>query len=328
MDPGASKEHLYQDNPLASTSCDNMSEEERKGDGEVETSVVEGTPQAVPGVGAFLREERERRLFGIEEIAEITRLRPHMIEAIEREEWERLPPPVFVKGFVRAYARALDLDEQKALLLYRTSAPIEAPAPKPLQPPARKWYRPLLLLLVVGIVAAAFLSLWLGRSSTERVGVQAKKEALGDYRAKEPAGDLKQGLRPHAEQERTVPGANSGGTQGAERPGEKTKEQVPRVSGLSTEVIASLENGFTLVGYVKATTWVRIHVDDQAPREFLFSPGNKPRWKAKKGFSILVGNAGGIEFELNGKRLGSLGRPGEVVRLRFPDDFRPSGDEG
>ena len=39
-----------------------------------------------------------------------------------------------------------------------------------------------------------------------------------------------------------------------------------------------------------------------------------------KEFNILIGNAAGIEFDFNGKRITDLGRVGQVVRLQLPED--------
>jgi cytoskeleton protein RodZ len=66
---------------------------------------------------------------------------------------------------------------------------------------------------------------------------------------------------------------------------------------------------------------VKIYVDDKAPKEYMFRPGSRPQWEAKEGFYVMVGNASGIEFDLNGKVYRNLGKEGDVVRLRLPDDF-------
>jgi len=40
--------------------------------------------------------------------------------------------------------------------------------------------------------------------------------------------------------------------------------------------------------------------------------------EGKEKFYMLIGNAGGIDFDLNGKRVGDLGKPGQVVRVTLP----------
>ncbi|MFO8089389.1 MAG: DUF4115 domain-containing protein [Desulfatiglandaceae bacterium] len=75
----------------------------------------------------------------------------------------------------------------------------------------------------------------------------------------------------------------------------------------------------TLKAYVRERTWMRISIDGEEPREYIFSPGNEPEWEARGKFDLLIGNAGGLVLELNGKRVGALGASGQVVKLRLPE---------
>jgi len=75
----------------------------------------------------------------------------------------------------------------------------------------------------------------------------------------------------------------------------------------------------TLKAYVRERTWMRISLDGGEPREYIFSPGNEPEWEAKQTFDLLIGNAGGLVLELNGKEIGALGASGQVVRVRLPE---------
>jgi beta-lactamase regulating signal transducer with metallopeptidase domain len=79
---------------------------------------------------------------------------------------------------------------------------------------------------------------------------------------------------------------------------------------------------YFLTAWITKRTYVKIYIDDQKPKEYIFEPGSKPRWKAKEGFDIIVGNAGGVEFDLNGKIIGNLGEIGEVVRLKLPVGYK------
>ncbi len=62
--------------------------------------------------GDHLRREREMRGVSLEEISAATRIGTRFLEALESEQWERLPGGVFNRGFVRAIARFLGLDEE------------------------------------------------------------------------------------------------------------------------------------------------------------------------------------------------------------------------
>lgn len=88
-----------------------------------------------PSPGRYIREQRLRRGMTLEEVAERTKIPRASVEALEDERFEALPGPVFVKGFLRCCARALEIDEQVVLdLLYeqeraRLRADREAAAP-------------------------------------------------------------------------------------------------------------------------------------------------------------------------------------------------------
>ena len=76
-----------------------------------------------------------------------------------------------------------------------------------------------------------------------------------------------------------------------------------------------------LTAIVNSRTYVKIYVDDNQPKEYIFRPGSRPQWMAREGFDIRVGNAGGIEFDFNGKRIKDIGKSGKVVRVRLPEGF-------
>ncbi len=76
-------------------------------------------PGAPPSPGSYLREQRLRRGMTLEELSEITKIPRASLEALEEERYEGLPGPVFVKGFLRCCARALEVDGDTVIdLLY------------------------------------------------------------------------------------------------------------------------------------------------------------------------------------------------------------------
>ena len=62
-------------------------------------------------VGATLREAREGVGMSVYDIAERIKFAPKQVEALEANDYERLPKATFLRGFVRSYARVLQLDE-------------------------------------------------------------------------------------------------------------------------------------------------------------------------------------------------------------------------
>ena len=70
--------------------------------------------------GARLRRARIKRGFEISEIASITKINPMYLRLIEDDTLEQLPAPVYVHGFVKAYARCVGLDPALASASYMT----------------------------------------------------------------------------------------------------------------------------------------------------------------------------------------------------------------
>jgi cytoskeletal protein RodZ len=64
-------------------------------------------------VGTRLRDERERRGIGIDEIEAETRIRAKFLLALEEGRYDVLPGPAYVRAFVRGYAEQLGLDPQE-----------------------------------------------------------------------------------------------------------------------------------------------------------------------------------------------------------------------
>jgi cytoskeletal protein RodZ len=68
--------------------------------------------------GERLKRERELREVTLDEINSATRISNRFLEAMENEDWQKLPGGVFNRGFVRSIARFLGLDEEGLLAEY------------------------------------------------------------------------------------------------------------------------------------------------------------------------------------------------------------------
>jgi cytoskeletal protein RodZ len=116
-------------------------------------------------IGTTLREARIRARIDISEVETRTKIRAKYLRAIENEEWDLLPGPVYVKSFLRTYGDFLGLDSR--LLVDEYKLRYERPADQDLRPITplgrereRKRRRPRLgpaaaVVLVLAAVAAA-----------------------------------------------------------------------------------------------------------------------------------------------------------------------------
>jgi cytoskeleton protein RodZ len=82
------------------------------------TANAETTPVRSASFGEKLRRERELRSITLDEIANTTKIGTRLLHALENEEFSKLPGGIFNKGFVRAYAKYLGLDEEQAVVDY------------------------------------------------------------------------------------------------------------------------------------------------------------------------------------------------------------------
>jgi cytoskeleton protein RodZ len=69
-------------------------------------------------VGEFgdkFRRARERKELSLDDVSNVTKISPRMLQAIEEEQFDQLPGGVFNRGFIRAYAKHLGLDSEEAV---------------------------------------------------------------------------------------------------------------------------------------------------------------------------------------------------------------------
>ena len=85
---------------------------------------------ALSTLGGRLRASRLESGFTLEQAAEETRINSGYLDAIEGDRFDVLPAPVYVRGFVRLYARFLGIDPEEAI----EQLPDDLPPPPGLQP--------------------------------------------------------------------------------------------------------------------------------------------------------------------------------------------------
>ena len=89
-------------------------------------------------IGDTLRRERLRRGLKLEQVASQTKIGLHLLEAMEADQFDRLPGGVFTRSFLRQYAHTLGLDEEEiiASLKKQFEEPTE---PLPVPPPKQRF---------------------------------------------------------------------------------------------------------------------------------------------------------------------------------------------
>jgi len=129
--------------------------------------------------GKFLRKERETRNISLVEISDFTKIKERHLKAIEEDRYELLPPTLYVKGFLKVYARYLALDPKNILLQYQNYLESLTP-PEPIElprevPHPRKSVRPWFLF---SLIFAAILFTILFISYPARHPIEEKPKAI------------------------------------------------------------------------------------------------------------------------------------------------------
>ena len=266
-----------------------------------------------------LKSLRESQGIQLKDIFEATRITVINLEAIETGRFGKLPAPVIARSFIRSYARSIGADEGKLLERYnRFLAESEGPSlEEVLIPPKKKslkkWIVTMSCLALALIIAAAVLMLRepVPAPSTPSVpSVQPKETATpATVTQQPPAGS--QGSPPAApEASASAPAPPPAAIQ------EPPQARPPSAPAAAPAPVAT--DGYSLLIEARDYTWIRLSEDQSQPYQVLLKPGERLERRASRSFDIDVGNAGGTQLTFQGKPLGPLGAPGQVVHLRLP----------
>jgi cytoskeleton protein RodZ len=282
-------------------------------------------------IGETLRQERHRQNLDVAQLADRTKIGAKILEAIEAEQWDRLPGTFFAKSFIRQYAAALGVDADKVeaelerlfeIEKPATEAETEAPMERfPLPPVSprleesrsrrRQW---LLSLFALGVVALCYgvYALWL---STWSVTAPSFRQPAV------PPPATAESRAPAAETESKVPpSASENTTSGTPAESPISAEQAPQVESGNSEQSVSQESapvtqpaGNLLLNLAASEeTWLSLWVDGRQIFSGILAPGETKTIEGTQKARVYVGNAGGLEIHLNGKPVGPLGKSGEV----------------
>lgn len=115
---------------------------------------------AAESFGRYLARERELRGVSLEQIADQTRIGTSNLRALEQDDASRLPARVFVLGYIRAYAQAIGLNPDEAVLRYEELLQKSQPAVSEAEA-RRPRRRRIAALLVAAVLLAAVAGAWL-----------------------------------------------------------------------------------------------------------------------------------------------------------------------
>src|SRR6478672_8822214 len=72
----------------------------------------------VQELGQLLREARERKGVTLADAQQATKIRLSFLQALEKEDFSVLPPPFYIRGFIKTYAVYLNLDPRSTVQFF------------------------------------------------------------------------------------------------------------------------------------------------------------------------------------------------------------------
>ena len=255
-------------------------------------------------VGAFLRARRLELGLTYADVANVVKLSPRRIELLENERWEELPDGPFLRGFLRNVARALDLDaaslmervdaslmrsrNPESILVPRVAA--HATLPRRSGPgDDHRGGRTLVIGACLFAVIAALIA-WSGTDSFDRVLVAGRSLV----RSPEPAVAIQQ--VPAAKVQETAEARPDNGQPSPSMPQLASPGPAPAVdTGAASAALA-------LTFHFNEDSWVEVRsADGKVLLQRLNAAGSEQQVGGEAPFSLIVGNAKGVELRFRGQ---------------------------
>lgn len=251
------------------------------------------------GIGDVLRAARTERGLSLAELQGRTKIRTKYLAALEEERFSDLPPYPFARGFLQTVALELGLRPEP--LVQRLSAAMSsgeassvegwqrldgAIVPAVPRSPARRLVMTAVIVLAVlgGAIAVHFARQF------QQFGEPAPAAA--------PA--VPSQAAPLAPQVATTP-----------------PPAVPSVTATPAPMLLSPGQGILVDLQASGLSWLLVVVDGTRVFEGFVTEGDTRRWQGRGSIRIRVGNAAAVALTANGRGLGTLGAPGEVVDRTF-----------
>ena len=250
--------------------------------------------------GEELRRSREQKQMSLAAISEATRISEKMLEAIEAGKFSVLPQ-TYIRAFLRAYARVLELNPEEILKRYDAvnqlvRVAVEEGVSKP-KPAAQAPEQPGLpatlpsfhlsmrsILVLVFIVAACGGVIYMATRGSSVPAEDPMAKVPFDKAVHESEAAV---VQPDTQQL---------------QPPLQAQAQRPSADSLHLEITTT------------DSLWISVVLDNVRRGQYLFPPRRTHTWVAKTQFVISMGNAGVATFRLNGNDLGALGKRGAVAR--------------
>ncbi len=234
-------------------------------------------------VGEILRRTRLHYDQSPEDVERALRIRASQIEAIENNDMRAMPARVYVIGFVRSYSEYLGLDGDKMVALFKAQSGDENTDPELHFPvlATENQMPPWWIIVLSAVAVIVLLSFWFGGKAQDR--------------------EVVENIPPVPKEMQTAVAPKPA-------PEQKTESHSPAESLASKPkkgiILNILENSWVEIRDTKGKTML----------SQVLKAGDQYYVPDRPDLTISIGNAGGVEIEVDGQKLRKLGKRGAVLR--------------
>ena len=244
----------------------------------------EGAAGQAGSFGQYLRSVRVQKGIRLEAISKETRISVETLQCLENEETDRLPAEVFIKGFLRAYAKAVGADGDEAIRLFDAHPGGHRRAPGVKSHVHGREKRP-----VSGIVASLLAVVVIALAAYYLIPVlmpTVREETVREEPAQSPA--------PETAKAREIP---------------DTREAPAAATGQGRHLL-----NFEAVDEAR----FKVIIDDGKSEEYTLKPGDRLELSAVTRFNILLSDPTSVRLYFNGEPVRTPGRGGQAVNIVLP----------
>ncbi len=271
----------------------------------------------MPEFGPRLKRIREEQGIALRQIATATKISVFVLEALERDDFARLPGGIFGRAFVREYAIEVGLDPDETVReflveLERSQLQAARARPRPeITEDDRQFLerqrRAALVLRIAGItllVLLVALVLWWQFRPAQDDGAEPPAASATAKSPEATSGPppAPLGAGPPVDTRAATTAA------GAEPPSELAASPEPGAPPAVAPLAVHLD--------VTGECWVRVTSDSRVIFEEVLSAGASKDFQATREMYLQVGNGGMVTWRINGEKarpIGGPGRPGYVT---------------
>ena len=256
-------------------------------------------------IGETLREARERKNLTLKDAEEATKIRLKYLQDLENENFENLPGRAYAIGFLKTYAKYLQIEDQALVEEFkaknrsdeyiqnqRSKSNVNRKIEINIQP--GRIHRLLLIgLVIVLLIGTNFLYNYLDNKNTIDQREDLKPEVIVE--------------EPNQNEEVSPQPSDEGGID----------QGLPDLPGNN---IDKIQVSVKISEEENSKCWINVVADDKNIFSGTLTSGEEKSFEANDKLEIKLGNAGVAYIVANGEELGTLGSKGSVVTKLFEKD--------